>query len=530
MNDHEGNPPTAEPLPPKALTAHSASKQVIGIISIAISLLLGGGLGAALVLSIEHLGAQIRFFGWMAIFAAVAAALLLIGALGGITRWIWRHRGHYYFCETRLAFYSLIDKPPDLAWSAHLSLVWQNHRDSLMNALFVTVTLWAGLALISPIVMGLFSFASYLSSQAQVQVTDTQNRIVAIEQEFQQANAYAEQRFEQISKVLHDEDSTPGQQVYALREVPDAMLVIVPRAILDDSSARGVRILYTLPNLRRLRDVVRQFVSMDRVAATMNRSHQPHKKSQPLTDAALEALEPLHVVTIELIHLLHRLGPIDATRPDHCLWNWDPKAMKTTGSFLEVDEADELPSPRPFLKDGDPGFFDLSHLGERDLEQLVAPGLFNNQNKRMLVWNSKVSLAGAQLQGSWFLGAQLQGIDLRGVNLQGALMSGAQLQGANLRGAHLQGAKLIASSFEGVDFTGSQLQGVSFFASNLKERISIQLDCMGRISVGHRSKKPTFRLLKWEQGIAGSTRRIIIPLLEFHLRNFDRQDLWLQSR
>ncbi len=57
----------------------------------------------------------------------------------------------------------------------------------------------------------LFSFARYLSSQAQVQVANTQNRIVALEQEFQQANAYAQQRFDQISKVLLNAEASPAE-------------------------------------------------------------------------------------------------------------------------------------------------------------------------------------------------------------------------------------------------------------------------------------------------------------------------------
>ncbi len=43
------------------------------------------------------------------------------------------------------------------------------------------------------------------------------------------------------------------------------MVLAVPRAIPDESAPNGVRTIYTLPNLRRLRDVVRQYISMDRI-------------------------------------------------------------------------------------------------------------------------------------------------------------------------------------------------------------------------------------------------------------------------
>jgi|APTNR8051073442_1049403.scaffolds.fasta_scaffold04959_3 uncharacterized protein YjbI with pentapeptide repeats len=480
MADPDGNPtPTANSPPPECPAVESSGKRAMWIVSAFILLLLGGGIGAVLVLSLEHLGSQTRFYGWMAILAAVAAALLLVVALIGIVRWLWRHRGQHSFVQARGAFDSLMNKPATLPWAAHLSQVWQTQGRLLLNALFVTLVLWAGVSLLSPLMIGLFSFASYLSSQAQVQVTDTQNRIVAIEQEFQQANAYAEQRFEQISKILLNVETAPAEQAFALREVPEAICITVPRAVLDESGEGGVSVVHSLPNLRRLRDVVRQYISMDRVTTALRRANLAQKEGEPLSDAAMRALEPLEATSTELFHLLHRLGPPDATKPDHCLWGWPPTAPdQRASSVIKAFQLAEIPASRPALDDQAKETLDFSHLNERDMERAVAPWALN-QTEWRIISNKRLSFKKAKLQGASFKSAVLNGADFSYAQLQKAGFSSAelqrtdfrfaQMQGAWMRSSHLQGAFFVYANLQQADLMDAKLQGAQLIAAQLQE-------------------------------------------------------------
>src|SRR5258708_3417452 len=79
------------------------------------------------------------------------------------------------------------------------------------------------------------------------------------------------------------------------------------------------------------------------------------------------------------------------------------------------------------------------------------------------------NLSGAQLQGAFFYSAQLQGADLSGAHLQEAfLLEDTQLQGADLSEAELQGASLIGAQLRGANLRKAQLQNADLSEAQLQ--------------------------------------------------------------
>jgi len=78
------------------------------------------------------------------------------------------------------------------------------------------------------------------------------------------------------------------------------------------------------------------------------------------------------------------------------------------------------------------------------------------------------NLEGANLEGAYLKGAYLKGANLEGANLKWAYLKGANLEGANLKGANLEGANLEGANLEGANLEGAYLEGANLEGANLK--------------------------------------------------------------
>ncbi len=91
-------------------------------------------------------------------------------------------------------------------------------------------------------------------------------------------------------------------------------------------------------------------------------------------------------------------------------------------------------------------------------------------NRAYLVdaWATKAHFDRAQLQGASFDNAQLQGASLDHAQLQGASLDYAEVQGASLIHPQLQGASLDGAQLQGASLDGAQLQGASLDYAELQ--------------------------------------------------------------
>jgi hypothetical protein len=63
--------------------------------------------------------------------------------------------------------------------------------------------------------------------------------VAAVAQDAQQAEKYAEDRYQVISSALQNQQTTVAQQIAALRELPEAMSARVPVAVIDKNAPSG---------------------------------------------------------------------------------------------------------------------------------------------------------------------------------------------------------------------------------------------------------------------------------------------------
>jgi uncharacterized protein YjbI with pentapeptide repeats len=111
---------------------------------------------------------------------------------------------------------------------------------------------------------------------------------------------------------------------------------------------------------------------------------------------------------------------------------------------------------------GWPGFFSVGHTGKDTICAELRGTNF------ALAQLQGASLIGAQLQHAIFTEAQLQGAVLNDAQLQGALLAFVPLQGASLQGAQLQGAFLVRVQLQGANLVRVQLQGTYLGGARLE--------------------------------------------------------------
>ena len=349
----------------------------------------------------------------------------------------------------------------------------------------------------------LYAVAQIAKMQAQNQLLDSQNRIVIIEQQFQQEKDLANQRYEEIRDILLNLDSTPTAQAYALSLIPDAMRMPVTQARekeptdgklkaekQNDGEQSGSKVtdIPSYPNAGRLRSLLQTYMKLDRVGHALAKARAAGEFSpgaSPGSAEVLSVLRPLEPASTALFVTLHRLGP--SRSPDGsivsgkgCLWDYAANAAQGDDGLSPPPCAAEIGSQQ--LKSGDEHrvkFIHLEHVGStadamssNPFQGAQAPFAFvGSKDPPVVVFGWDTDLGRSHLEGAFLMFAFLVGTDLSNAHLDGAALSGASLEGANLSSATMEGANLSSASLEGTDLRGAQLQGANLSTANLEGAI-----------------------------------------------------------
>lgn len=88
-----------------------------------------------------------------------------------------------------------------------------------------------------------------------------------------------------------------------------------------------------------------------------------------------------------------------------------------------------------------------------------------------------VDLCGARFEGAQIKGCLIQGVALRNAQLQGANFSGSTFRGSDLRdadltGCDLEGASFVNADLRGADLRGTSLSGARFFSHRLGAKVA----------------------------------------------------------
>jgi uncharacterized protein YjbI with pentapeptide repeats len=331
---------------------------------------------------------------------------------------------------------------------------------------------WMFLAVLSgAIIFGLRLWK--IKQPAGVQQVDqsaqTNSMVAAVAYEAQQAEKYADDRYLAISSVLQNPQATVAQQVAALRELPEAMCARVPVATVDNDAPGGMRTESNIPNLIRLRNVLREYIRFDRT----------QQFSKVESDDIYNTMRPLADASTEILYALHRLGPSNPAKPQQHLWTWLPKNYKS--GVPRSSEADPAPEPRPKFDRQDERIIELSHMDARDFERLCVPfAMYDTQRSAQwtVVFPAGAIFRRAKLQGAHFYKSELHEADFTEAEMQRADFLLAKmrrakfyktnLQGATIQQADLRGAHFEDSSANGADFGSADLSGARFSFCSLE--------------------------------------------------------------
>jgi uncharacterized protein YjbI with pentapeptide repeats len=348
----------------------------------------------------------------------------------------------------------------------------------------------SAVSLLAVVLGGTLAFASLIASYLQIERLGEQNGLIRLQtrltlqdQESQVLRSQADAAYEQIAGILLNMDSTEQAQIFALKQIPEAMRLAVPRE--RPTGSGGVETVVDFPNLERLRGVLRAFMRQDRAMHALRRAGVVKQglqtSSVPWGDFVREVFAQGEV-SDTLIEVLHRLGPAEAAHPKASLWAVTP-----------APETSTLPQPRPPPvevasseipnREGRPRtvlIYELSHIDPSEFPGLQLPFLFSNVfrtgerqvGKYQVRFPAKVALNGARLDGAKLPGVDLTDAKMLGVSLRNAILVDsslvrATLAAADVRGAILSGAKLHALQAEGAWFQGAVLRDAQLWGARL---------------------------------------------------------------
>jgi len=355
-------------------------------------------------------------------------------------------------------------------------------RDTAMG-LFATFL--AGSAAAAIIAL-LIQVASFMVNYAQVEKLTDQNRllwvetqITALNQQFEAQRALAQAEYEQISRILLNLNSTPTEQAFALRRLPDAMRLPVIRAAADPASLQALKegqpipIYRDYPNVLPLRSLLLEYMRFDRVGLTL-KNRIPEQRTQRSDVEALKIWEP---ASTELFWTLHRLGPPRRSTNDSsslpCLWDFVPAGTNQAPELATNWDETLIAKPRGYdAADVKVPTWHLEHLESTQWEAFQAPAAFSGVLSCRLIFVTnaimrRVHLQGADLSDSDMIGADFSDSHLERVSLTRANLTGADLHSLDLHGVNLISARLTRADLSFSDLTGSSLDGATLTAASL---------------------------------------------------------------
>lgn len=418
---------------------------------------------------------QLAVFSWetaAALFAGALFAMVVVAAAAYVSFKLWSSS---LLDKARSTLDGLLKDVTQLRrpeyWGAAL-------RPRLMDFARVAAAYMAfagAVGLILGLITNLTLVATLVVSRAQADrlaeqnsLLKTNNELTVLDRVSQMEQDTAQRKYDEINRILSESESI-AEQRYAVRMIPDVMVLPVHRAV-DDNGKNKVDD-YTLsreviyPNLQPLKDRLIAFLREDRIGQMLRRERLlPIGRSRAQVDPAnldgvMRLLEPL---SDEILDTLHRLGEANGeVDANQCVWRWNPR-MATKPNIA---------APIHWSNDVRKGVLDLRHLDNRELEGCQLPyALFvsgiraDNQERELLPARlpKQAKFRTSRLYGATFSGVQLRHADFERADLQGANFEGAALQGASFTGAVLPGAVFRGAELQGARFGGAMLQGADF--------------------------------------------------------------------
>ena len=155
----------------------------------------------------------------------------------------------------------------------------------------------------------------------QTSIFDLQKDVMLANQQFEIEKAQAEAVYEQIHNIMWNTSSSIGAQVFAVQQIPEAMMMSVTR-VESDTKSKKLKKVKIYPNLIKLKKLLQSYVKdqrVDRLLKDKNilingKNYEDLDKKEILL-----ALEPLDRLSSEIIKTLYRLGPSDSNKES--LWN-----------------------------------------------------------------------------------------------------------------------------------------------------------------------------------------------------------------
>ena len=218
-------------------------------------------------------------------------------------------------------------------------------------------------------------------SYVQIKAVRVQNDLTKSVGKSQAEREEARFKSQEVRDILINGSSPVESQIFALRQLPDAMRMTV----------HGVDGEKSYPNAESLRRLLLLYI------------RQPHG-SEHGHDASLSS---------EIVRLLHKLGPADPNHPEFSIWKLRDTASKGKGKTCP---------PTRSIEDGSPKGFDLSHMEAKNFVSFQAPSLFKDIGSTRIIFPRGTNFGGGNFEGADLSKCEFREASFRNCNLKEAVL------------------------------------------------------------------------------------------------------------
>lgn len=409
---------------------------------------------------------------------------------------------------------------PGLTFREHLNTDGIKHKVSCLASqlprIFQHLFGILGIILVVPASVALFSImlamAQFLTSRLQVErmtqqnalivkqnlLLTTQNNLLKDSTDTQYEVEVASKKLREIQEILLNPDSAIEAQVYAIRQIPAAM--IMPVSHIDSETINKTEVFVEYPNHSPLKELLLQFMRRDRIKQRLSKSGIEWSRSGKLPPRAAEHLREFEPVSTEVLKTLHILGPTGySVGVNSDVWSFSPNGFNRVPRLRKIEPGKVTISNTLISYVGEMVELDLRYLDTKTFHDAQLPFAMNGYEAIRILfprgseferchfegWRPLYILAedaefrNARLDRSWFELGSLKGSSFYNTNFDGSAWSVnlsktdfrlCEINAAWWTNGNLQLSSFVSSTcgntnFSGTTFEGAQISSVDFCKS-----------------------------------------------------------------
>jgi uncharacterized protein YjbI with pentapeptide repeats len=294
----------------------------------------------------------------------------------------------------------------------------------------------------------------------QNDLLSTQNDLLIATTKTKDEIEQAAREFDTIRTILLNPESAVESQVYALKQLPSAMV----RPVYYRYTSGNSTVQY--PNLEPLKELLLEYVRFDRIGYRLHQRGIHWDAEIPITARALSEIADLEPVSTQILRVLHTLGPAGLSGD---VWSFVPDG-KTEAPPLRppLDGVLQIKSRlHPYI--GALITLDLRHLDRKTLNRAQLPCAFRGFENYAIIFPNSMEFDHSCLEGWFCVSITASNAQFVNARLEHSIFLFANLQGSSFQQTFLDGTAIDNGNMSSCTFYYASMCGVLWDNVKCKE-------------------------------------------------------------